>query len=147
MTIGSLADRISSPRDARTLAVGPPKLPPREPTPLAVRSIGRIELVDPETIEWVVAAGNYVELRVAGRTLLHREPLRSVEQRLDPALFIRVHRSAIVRRTSVREIRTVGHGYHILLCDVRSFRVSRTYRAAIAQLVGRTRGRGAANQG
>ena len=96
--------------------------------------MARIQPVEVNGIEWLLGAGNYVELHVNGQTVLHREPLRSLEQRLDPTEFVRIHRSVIVRRNCVREIRAIGHGYHLVVCAERSFRVGRKYRAALAQL-------------
>ncbi len=104
------------------------------PARLTVRSVGRIQLLDTAAIEWLVGAGNYVEICIGGESVLHREPLHALEHRLDPALFVRIHRSAIVRRTSVREIRAVSHGYQLVVCERRSFRLGRAYRAALAQL-------------
>ncbi|MEO7732665.1 MAG: LytTR family DNA-binding domain-containing protein [Kofleriaceae bacterium] len=112
----------------------PPRRPREYPARLTVRSVGRIQLLETADIEWLAGAGNYVEICTGGQSVLHREPLHALEHRLDPALFVRIHRSAIVRRTSVREIRTISHGYHIVACDRRSFRLGRTYRAALALL-------------
>jgi len=109
------------------------------PARLTVRSVGRIQLLETAEIEWLAGAGNYVEICTGGASVLHREPLHALEHRLDPALFVRIHRSAIVRRTSVREIRAVNHGYHLIVCAHRSFRLGRAYRAALAKLSDRQR--------
>ena len=55
-------------------------------------------------IEWIKAAGNYVEVRIAGRTQLHRVTMRSLEAALDPARFVRIHRQAIVNRAFVDSV-------------------------------------------
>ncbi|NYE63204.1 two-component system LytT family response regulator [Duganella sp. 1224] len=77
-----------------------------------VRSVGNIEQVRVRDVLWLQAAGNYVELHLAQRTVLHRLPLSRVEQLLRPDEFLRVHRTAIVRRDQVRRLSVVGDGRH-----------------------------------
>jgi two-component system LytT family response regulator len=77
---------------------------------LNVRSIGRIEQVLVADILWIGAAGNYAELHLAARTVLHRITLNRLETMLDPARFLRVHRGAIVRRDQIAALETVGDG-------------------------------------
>lgn len=79
-----------------------------------VRSVGRIEAVDLADVAWIGSAGNYVELQVGGRSVLHRIPLSRLEPRLDPADFLRTHRTAIVRRSQVRELVVVSDGAYEL---------------------------------
>lgn len=81
---------------------------------LSVRSVGRIEAVLVADILWVKAAGNYVELRLPGRSVLHRVTLTHLERRLDPALFVRVHRSALVRRDQLVSLTVEGDGVYAL---------------------------------
>lgn len=64
---------------------------------LNVRSVGRIDFVQLEEVMYIEAAGNYVELHLAQRRLLHRVPISTLERHLDPTIFVRVHRSALVR--------------------------------------------------
>lgn len=77
---------------------------------LSVRSVGRIEFVQLEDVLWMEAAGNYVELRMAGRRVLHRVTLSRLEQHLDPARYLRVHRSAIVPVAQVARLEASGDG-------------------------------------
>ena len=81
---------------------------------LSVRSVGRIEAVPVADILWVKAAGNYVDLRLPGRSVLHRVTLTHLERRLDPAMFIRVHRSALVRRDECVSLTVEGDGIYAL---------------------------------
>ncbi|WP_338765331.1 LytTR family DNA-binding domain-containing protein [Massilia sp. METH4] len=85
------------------------------PERIGVRSVGRIEQVLVADILWMEAAGNYVELRLPGRTVLHRITLNRLEALLDPALFLRVHRGAIVRRDQIGSLVTGGEGSHKLM--------------------------------
>lgn len=83
---------------------------------LSVRSVGRIECVQLEDVLWMEAAGNYVELRMAARRVLHRVTLGRLEQHLDPASFLRVHRSAIVRVGQIASLEAQGDGsYQMVL--------------------------------
>lgn len=63
---------------------------------LSVRSVGKIESVLVDDVLWMRAAGNYVELHTLQRMILHRIPISQLAERLDPARFIRVHRSILI---------------------------------------------------
>lgn len=65
-------------------------------TRINVRSIGCIERIVLDDVLWIAAAGNYVELHLAARTVLHRIPISRLEQHLDPRAFVRTHRRFIV---------------------------------------------------
>jgi len=90
---------------------------PDRVTRLAVRETGRTYFVPVSTIDWIEGADYYAKLHVGGRVHLLREPLRSLEQRLDPTRFARVHRSAIVNLARIREIRVAARGDHTLVLD------------------------------
>jgi two-component system LytT family response regulator len=92
-----------------------------------VRSVGRIEQILVADILWVESAGNYVELHLAGRTVLHRITLNRIEQLLAPADFLRVHRSAIVRRSEIARLDTVGDSYRLTLRCGATVAVSERY--------------------
>jgi two-component system, LytTR family, response regulator len=79
-----------------------------------VRSVGRIEQILVADILWIESAGNYVELHLAGRTVLHRITLNRLETLLAPEDFLRVHRGAIVRRSEIARLDTVGDGSYRL---------------------------------
>jgi two-component system LytT family response regulator len=74
---------------------------------IPVRSIGRVVYVRVADILWIGSADYYVELHTAdGKTHLVRESLQRIEEKLDPAVFARVHRTAVARLDQVSEIRT-----------------------------------------
>lgn len=81
---------------------------------LSVRSVGHIEQIRVEEILWLQSAGNYVELHLAARTVLHRMPLSRLEQLLRPDDFLRVHRTAIVRRAQIKRLSVIGDGRYEL---------------------------------
>lgn len=79
-----------------------------------VRSVGRIEQIRVDDILWIESAGNYVELHLEGRTVLHRITLNRLKGLLAPGDFLRIHRSAIVRRSQIARLETVGDGSYRL---------------------------------
>jgi two-component system, LytTR family, response regulator len=81
---------------------------------LTVRSVGKIEWIRLGEVFWIGAANNYVELHTAGRVILHRQPLSQLEEHLDPALFLRVHRRAIVRAEQIAALAVKGDGSYLL---------------------------------
>lgn len=86
----------------------------RYPDRLAVPDGVRVRIVAVRDIECVLAQGNYVELRVDGRGLLLRETMGSIEVRLDPRLFVRIHRSRIVRVDLIEQIEVHGAGQYLV---------------------------------
>lgn len=103
---------------------------------IGVRSVGRVEQVRVSDILWLEAAGNYVNLCLGARQVLHRMPLSRLETVLDPAVFLRVHRGAIVRRDQVGRLETVGDGsYRLVLRCGAEVAVSERYVGALRALM------------
>jgi hypothetical protein len=82
----------------------------------------------PRQIDWVRAAGNYVELRAAERTVVHRSPIGSIERELACHGFVRIHRSTLVRRDRIARVRTED----VVLHDGTHLKIGKRYRAALA---------------
>jgi hypothetical protein len=82
----------------------------------------------PRQIDWVQAAGNYVELRAAQRTIVHRSPIGSIERKLAAHGFVRIHRSTLVRRDRIARVRTED----VVLHDGTHLKIGKRYRAALA---------------
>jgi two-component system LytT family response regulator len=101
---------------------------PRYVSRFPVRTGSRIQVVLADDIEWIAAAGDYVELHCCGRHHLLRETMNSMEQKLDPAKFLRIHRSRILRLNCVRELHAMdNHEYLVKLSDGSEHRSSRRY--------------------
>ena len=81
----------------------------------------------PRQIDWIRAAGNYVELRANGRTIVHRSSIRATEQALAGHGFVRIHRSTLVRRDRIARIRPQD----VILHDGTHLRVGNRYRASL----------------
>jgi two-component system, LytTR family, response regulator len=93
-----------------------------------VQTGSRIQIVSADDVEWIGAAGDYVDLHVNGRSFLLRETMASLEQRLDPAKFLRIHRSRIVQSRGILELRYIEKREFIVkLADGSEHRSSRTY--------------------
>jgi two-component system, LytTR family, response regulator len=93
-----------------------------------VRTGSRIQIVQAEDTDWIAAAGDYTELHVRGRAHLLRETMNSLEQKLDPAKFLRIHRSRIVCTDRIVELSSIDNReYLIKLADGSQHRSSRTY--------------------
>jgi two-component system LytT family response regulator/two-component system response regulator AlgR len=88
-------------------------------------------------INWVEAERDYVQLRTGARSYLIRETMNGMEARLDPEVFIRVHRSALVRIDRIGSIRRPGYGrFSLLLTSGEEVPVGRTYVKQIKKLIG-----------
>jgi two-component system LytT family response regulator len=95
-------------------------------------------VLDVDEIEWIQAEDYYAAVHARGRRHLIRESLSSLEHRLDPERFVRVHRSAIVPLERVREMRTVSPGESVLvLRDGTRVPVSRRRREQVSDLIRR----------
>jgi two-component system LytT family response regulator len=103
---------------------------------LSVRSVGLVERIQLAQVQWISAAGNYVELHIHGRCLLHRVTLSNIEARLNPRDFLRVHRTAIVRRAECAVLSTIGGArYQIQLRCGAIAPVSERYVDAVRQCI------------
>jgi two-component system LytT family response regulator len=96
-------------------------------------------VLDVDEIDWIQAEDYYAAVHARGKRHLIRESLASLEQRLDPSRFARVHRSAIVRIDRVREMRSSAGGESLLvLRDGTRVPVSRRRREQVSSLIRRT---------
>jgi two-component system LytT family response regulator len=105
-------------------------------TRLVFKSRGRILFLSVTDIRWIGAEENYVRICTANETHLLRETMASMEQKLDPNSFLRVHRSAIVNLKFVREVRTEAQGdFVVQMLDGQKVPMSRSYHSRIRELL------------
>jgi two-component system, LytTR family, response regulator len=111
------------------------------PQPLerfVIKSGGRVFFLRARDIEWIEAAGNYVKLHVGPETHVFRETMNSIESKLDPAVFFRIHRSHIVNIERVRELQPWFNGeYVVFLTSGARLTLSRGYREKLQDRIGR----------
>jgi two-component system LytT family response regulator len=104
---------------------------------LPIKSSDRIFFLSVEDIDWIEAADNYVRLHAGSRSHLLHETMTNLEKRLDPAQFLRVHRSRIVNVKRIKELHPLFHGEHIVvLQDGTRLSTGRSYRASMQKLLG-----------
>jgi two-component system LytT family response regulator len=103
---------------------------------LVFKIAGDFVFLNPEDVVWVEAQGNSIKIGAAGQVHLVRESLQSVEDRLDPVRFARVHRSFVVNVKHIRRIVPVLYGdYDVLMSDGVKVRLSRSYREKLKELL------------
>lgn len=113
---------------------------PRYLERIAVQMKGRMRVVPVSSIDYVTASGAYAELHVGNERYVIRESLQQLEERLDSARFMRVHRSTIVRLDLVETLlRSEGSDYQVQLQGGARLRVSRSRREALEQRLGKAR--------
>lgn len=108
------------------------------PSRLLVKTNKRMLFVATEDIYWLEAAGDYVKIHLRDQHYLLNESLNNLEQTLDPATFIRVHRSHMVNSKFIAEFKPYFNGEYILVLENRQeVKLSRSYKEKIRPLLGR----------
>jgi len=103
----------------------------------AVKRRGEIVFVKTAEIDWIQAEGNYSRLRTSRGGYLIRESLQSVAGALDPLIFIRVHRSAIVNVDRVvKLVANEDGGTCIVLTSGANVPMGPSYRSRLEELFG-----------
>ncbi|HHP7239942.1 LytR/AlgR family response regulator transcription factor [Longibacter sp.] len=98
-----------------------------------VKSGGRVTFVKAANVQWVEAAGDYVQLHTDENKHLLRKTMKEMEAALDPDQFLRIHRSTIVNVDYLQEMRPYGSNneYTVVLKDGTRRKLSRTYRGEV----------------
>lgn len=103
---------------------------------LIVRSVSIINIVDVKDVIWFRGSGNYVEVMLAKEKYLHRVSISFLEANLNPKEFVRCHRSAIVRLSAIKEIKTQDDGQLIIgLENGDSTKLSHTYKDNVLHII------------
>lgn len=101
---------------------------------LVIKTAGRITFLKVEEIHWIEAQGNYACLHAGKESHLMRRSLKKLGEQLDPARFLRIHRSTIVNVDRVRELQPLFHGeYAVILKDGTELTSSRGLKRMLAQ--------------
>src|SRR5262245_52563120 len=117
---GGLGASVAAP------AAGIPGSKPEYLERIAVETRGQVRVVPVGDIEYITASGPYAELHANGRAHVIRERMQMLEERLDPAKFFRIHRSAIVRLDQIETLlRDPGGDYGVKLRSGVQLSVSR----------------------
>ena len=116
ITLTALAIAWAS-REVRTIA------PIAQASPTASE-----ELPPAEWIDWIRAAGNYVEIRIHGRSILRRMTMAQAEQALASKAFVRIHRSTLVNRSRIAGFDRSDRPRRLRLTDGSVVKVGDAYR-------------------
>lgn len=101
---------------------------------LPVKEGGRIRFVNVSDVDFMIAEGNYVRLRIGKESYLIRETLSGLEERYTSLGFLRIHRALLVQTEKIVEISPLFHGaYSVRLRDGSKLVSGRTYRERIRQ--------------
>jgi two-component system LytT family response regulator len=108
-------------------------------TRIVFKSRGRILFLPVSDIRWIGAEENYVRICTEAERHLLRETMSHLEEKLDPQMFLRVHRSAIVNLQYLKEVRTEPNGeFTVVLVNGQKVAMSRSYHARISEWLARS---------
>ena len=126
----------------------PARLPEPVPAPLPapaflerllLREGAALVVVRLATVDWIEGAGNYLKVHAGSSTHLHRQSLGRLEPLLDPRMFVRIHRSAIVNLERIAALRhTKAGGYELVMLDGSLLKLSRGRRRQLFAALGRS---------
>ena len=104
---------------------------------IVVKDPGRIRLIEVADIVYILGAGNYADIYLNdGSHILHRETLTTLEKQLDPNDFIRIHRSTIIKRCCVSELKASDSGdYTVILKSGEQLTLSRRNKNKLEELL------------
>ena len=107
------------------------------PERITIKDGSDIQFVRVADISWIDAAGDYMCIHAAGTTHIMRITMKQLEDMLNPAVFLRVHRSTIVNGRVISGAQTLSNGEYLLnLEGGTQLKVSRSYKDRIRQFLG-----------
>jgi two-component system LytT family response regulator len=107
------------------------------PERITVKDGSDIQFIRVADITWVDAAGDYMCIHAAGETHIMRITMKQLEAMLNPAVFLRVHRSTIVNGRVITGAQSLSNGEYMLKLEGGAqLKVSRSYRDRIRQFLG-----------
>ena len=123
-----------------------PPAPEERPQRLAVRDGTRVHVIPLEKLDYAEAQDDYVALHSGGKSYLKQQTIGSLESLLDPARFVRIHRSAIVNLERVARIEPYAKESRVaILSDGTRLPVSRSGYARLLEAMGDSHSQGSRN--
>jgi len=117
------------------------RAPGERPERIVVRDGARVHVIPLAKLDYAEAQDDYVALHSGGKTYLKQQPIAQLEAQLDPARFVRIHRSALVNLERVTRIEPYGKESRIaILPDGTRLPVSRSGYARLLEAMGGSRG-------
>ena len=106
------------------------------PEKLTIKDGSEIQFIKVAQIQWVDAAGDYMCVHAEGKTHIMRITMKQLEAMLNPAVFLRIHRSTIVNADIINSAQTLNNGEYMLTLEGGSqLKVSRSYRDKVKHLL------------
>jgi two-component system, LytTR family, response regulator len=132
------SEQISNSRRADPAANGSSQGEIRFGKRIVFKSRGRIIFLPTSDIQWIGAEENYVRVCTGSETHLLRETMTRLEEKLDPSMFMRVHRSSIVNLQFVKEVRSEPpNELTVVMVNGQKVPMSRSYHSRIGELLAR----------
>ena len=104
---------------------------------IALKADRKIVLLRTAEIEWIEAAGNYVNIHTKGAAYFVRETMSSIERKMPSDRFMRIHRSTIVNLDRIKELKAGSNGeYSVRMQNGEELTLSRGYRGQLQRLLG-----------
>lgn len=99
---------------------------------------GRFLLVNVRDLDWIEAEGNYLRLHSNSGSHLLRGNMNEMEKKLDPARFMRIHRSTIVNLERIKEVQPWFKGHHlVVMSNGQELKLSRYQKSKLHALLGK----------
>lgn len=132
----SLMEEHSTGKSSVDRPVGPIEVRDRSER-ILIKERDSVFFVKTENIDWVEAAKDYVVIHIGQKKHLLRESMTRMERRLDPNMFVRIHRSSIVNIERIKELKSYFHGDYILyMKDGSELKLSRRYWGRVEEVLG-----------
>jgi two-component system, LytTR family, response regulator len=104
---------------------------------ILIKERDSVFFVKTENIDWVEAAKDYVVIHIGQKKHLLRESMTRMEKRLNPDMFVRIHRSSIVNIERIKELKSYFHGdYIVYMKDGSELKLSRRYWGRVEEVLG-----------
>lgn len=98
------------------------------PKTLLFKAEGTIEVAQADEIQWIESSGNYIKVCLERTAFIARQTLTGAQSQLDPAIFVRIHRSHVININEVIQVTPISKGDHTLqLRSGTELRLSRAY--------------------
>ena len=140
VALGRAKSRLGERRLPTNLAQAA-RTPGQFPQRIVVKDGPRVHIIPIEKLDYVEAQDDYVALHSGGKSYLKQQPIAALEESLDPARFVRIHRSAIVNLERIARIEPYGKESRIaILSDGARLPISRTGYARLLEAMGDSQG-------
>lgn len=104
---------------------------------ITIKTANRLYFIKVDEIDWIEAAGNYVDIHIGDETHLLRETMNNLEAKLNPSRFVRIHRSTIVNIDRVKEMQPdVNNDYIVVMKTGKQLIMSRRNREKLNKIIG-----------